>query len=110
MYCSSCGTEMPEHFRFCSQCGASVQGDQPQPLAAGPLRRSRQDKKIAGVCAGLARYLNIDTVLVRIIMLCLLFSGVGLLFYIVCWVVMPLDPLLLPAPPAYPVASTPVRL
>ena len=31
-----------------------------------PLRRSRQDRMIAGVCGGLARYLNIDSLVVRI--------------------------------------------
>jgi phage shock protein C len=60
------------------------------------LRRSREDKKIAGVCAGLGRYLGIDVTLLRIVMVCALLSGVGFVFYAICWIVMPLDPVLLP--------------
>jgi phage shock protein C len=58
------------------------------------------EKKIAGVCAGIARYFEIDVTLVRIIMVCLAFwpPSVGLILYIVCWIVMPRDPLLLPPP------------
>ena len=54
------------------------------------LHRSRQDKVIAGVCSGLANYFNIDPVLVRIIWLILVFCfGVGVLAYLICWVIMP---------------------
>ena len=54
------------------------------------LVRNVQDKKIAGVCAGLAKYFNIDPTLVRvlwIISVCAL--GTGILAYAVCWFVMP---------------------
>jgi phage shock protein C len=98
MYCSSCGIEIPDHFRFCSQCGSSAQTGQPGRIS-GPLRRSREDKKIAGVCAGLARYLGIDVTLIRILMLCAGVWGFGVVFYVACWIVMPQDPLLLAAPP-----------
>ncbi len=98
MYCSSCGSEMSENFRFCPQCGTTVKV--PGIARSYPaLRRMRDDKKIAGVCSGLARYLGLDTTLVRILVLCLAVWGIGLVFYIVCWIVMPIDPLLL-APPA----------
>jgi phage shock protein C len=54
------------------------------------LTRSRSDQMIAGVCAGLAQYLNLDPVLVRLAFIVLLFaSGVGLPLYIVLWLVMP---------------------
>jgi phage shock protein C len=51
------------------------------------------DKKIAGVCSGIARYLNIDVTLVRVIffVLALYPPGVGLLLYLACWIVMPRD-------------------
>jgi phage shock protein C len=64
------------------------------------LTRPMAEKKIAGVCAGIARYFGIDVTLVRIIMVCLAFwpPSVGLILYIVCWIVMPKDPLLLPPP------------
>lgn len=47
------------------------------------------DKKIAGVCGGLAAYFNVDVTLMRIIMLGLLLIGCGLPFYIICWAVAP---------------------
>lgn len=59
------------------------------------LYRSRTDKKIAGVCGGLTKYLNlsIDATVVRLIwaIVCL-FAGVGLLAYIVCALVIPEEP------------------
>ena len=57
------------------------------------LYRSRNDKKIAGVCAGLAKYLNMDVTVVRLIMVLLaLFVGGGLIAYIVCALVIPEEP------------------
>ena len=57
------------------------------------LYRSRTDKKVAGVCGGLAVYLNMDVTVVRLIcaLLCL-FTGIGLLAYIVAALVMPEEP------------------
>ena len=57
------------------------------------LYRSRTDKKLAGVCGGLAKYLNMDTTIVRLIWaLVTLFAGAGLLAYIVCALVIPEEP------------------
>ena len=57
------------------------------------LYRSRTDKKIAGVCGGMADYLNIDVTIIRLICaLLVVFTGVGLLAYIVCALVMPEEP------------------
>ena len=54
------------------------------------LRRSRTDRSIAGVCAGLANYLGIDTTLVRILTLCLIiFGGMSLWVYIIMWLLIP---------------------
>lgn len=54
------------------------------------LHRDPQHKMIAGVCAGLADYLNMDVTLVRILFLVtMIFHGCGLLPYIVLWVVLP---------------------
>ena len=54
------------------------------------LTRPNNNKVIAGVCAGIANYFNIDPVLVRIIWLVLLlFFGIGLFAYLLLWVVMP---------------------
>lgn len=55
------------------------------------LMRSRTDKMIAGVAGGIAQYLGIDPVLVRLAFVGLLFTGVGVLLYPVLWLVMPLE-------------------
>jgi phage shock protein C len=105
MYCSSCGIELPESFRFCSQCGAAtgVGGfTDPTGKPARLLSRPRDERKLAGVCAGVARYLGVDVTLVRVLVVCFAIwpPFLGLVFYIICWIVMPPDPLLLgPARP-----------
>jgi phage shock protein PspC (stress-responsive transcriptional regulator) len=55
------------------------------------LTRSTNDRMIAGVCAGLANYLNVDPFLVRLIFGVLLLGGEGILIYLVLWLVMPED-------------------
>lgn len=54
--------------------------------------RTRRNKKIAGVCAGLSRHLGIDVALIRIIMVCAAFWGFGVALYALCWLVMPMEP------------------
>lgn len=102
MYCTKCGQEMEERARFCAQCGtATGRGVQQQACnVSNRLSRPRDDRKIAGVCAGIARYLGVDAVMVRILMVVLAIwpPGVGVILYIVCWMVMPNDPLMLPEP------------
>jgi phage shock protein PspC (stress-responsive transcriptional regulator) len=57
------------------------------------LYRSRKDKKISGVCGGLAQYLNVDVTIIRLIWaLALLFAGGGLLAYIICALIIPEEP------------------
>ena len=59
-------------------------------MAKKRLHKSKKNKVIAGVCAGLANYFNIDPVILRIIWLVLvLFFGIGALAYIVLWIIMP---------------------
>ena len=56
----------------------------------GRLYRDWNDKYIAGVCSGIANYLNVDPAIIRIIFLILLFAGGGgLLAYIILWIVLP---------------------
>ena len=58
------------------------------------LERSTTDKMLAGVAGGLAKYFNIDTVLVRVLFVIFaLAGGPGLLVYIILWIVMPEEPL-----------------
>lgn len=57
---------------------------------ARKLYRSENDKVIGGVCSGLANYFGVDVVVVRVITLILFFvGGIGLLPYIILWVVVP---------------------
>ena len=59
---------------------------------AGQLRRSADDKMLAGVAGGLARYLNTDVTLVRIIIAALvLFTGAGAALYVAAWLLIPAD-------------------
>ena len=54
------------------------------------LRRSRDDRVIGGVCAGLGRYLGIDPVLLRIAFVVLAIAGGGgVILYIVGWILIP---------------------
>ena len=48
------------------------------------------NKMIAGVCAGLAEFLNIDPTIVRVLWAVMAVAyGAGFLLYIICWFVMP---------------------
>jgi phage shock protein PspC (stress-responsive transcriptional regulator) len=70
---------------------------QPQPAyAAGPtaqprrLTRVREGKLLAGVTTGLARYLGVDPIAIRIgFVVATVFSGAGIAIYLACWILMP---------------------
>ena len=54
------------------------------------LMRSGHDKKIAGVCAGVAHYLDTDPTIVRVIWGVLAFGyGAGIVAYIILWIIAP---------------------
>jgi phage shock protein PspC (stress-responsive transcriptional regulator) len=74
------------------QAGAAEE----RPAAGEPprrrLSRSREDRVVAGVCGGLARYFDIDPVVVRIAAVALAFvGGAGLLLYLAALLLMPSD-------------------
>ena len=79
-----------------SQEGSTAADGEPRQdgPAAGPrrLRRSQDERVIGGVAGGIGDYLNIDPVFVRIafVVLTILSGGIGIPFYIVGWIVMPL--------------------
>ncbi|MCW2765265.1 MAG: hypothetical protein JWO11_1224 [Nocardioides sp.] len=68
-----------------------------QPQIQAPVQkrlvRSRDDKMLGGVCAGLADYLGVDVTLVRIAAVVGTIFGFGsiLLAYLVAWVLVPQD-------------------
>jgi len=89
MYCTQCGQAEPEGCAYCPNCGKATR---PAAAPASPLVRLREGKKIAGVCAGFARYVGVDVTLVRIgWLLIALTCGVGFIAYIVAWIAMPLE-------------------
>ena len=60
--------------------------------AARQLRRSADDRMLAGVAGGIARYLGADVTLVRVIIAALtLLNGLGLALYIAAWLLIPED-------------------
>jgi phage shock protein PspC (stress-responsive transcriptional regulator) len=64
---------------------------QPQsPGSGGPLYRPYENRMIFGVCAGIARYLNVDVNVVRIVFAALtLVGGAGIPVYIAGWLLLP---------------------
>ncbi|WMW25746.1 PspC domain-containing protein [Methanolobus sediminis] len=55
------------------------------------LRRSKEDRILAGVCSGIGLYTGIDPVLVRLIWAVGTFFslGTGLLIYLIAWIIIP---------------------
>ncbi len=69
--------------------GSATIIDQP---TARQLRRSADDRMLAGVAGGIARYLGADVTLVRVIIAALaLFTGAGVALYIAAWLLIPED-------------------
>ena len=65
----------------------------PNATVLNGLRRSRSDQWLGGVCGGLAQLTGMDTWLWRLLFaLMLIFAGTGLLFYVLMWILVPLEP------------------
>src|SRR5713101_9254078 len=109
MTCPNCQKDIMAGSAFCYSCGAkqpgSGSGAVPPPASAPKkLMRSITDKKIAGVCGGLAEYFDVDPTVIRLVwVLLFFFGGTGGLAYIILWIVLPV------APEAAP-ASAPARV
>ena len=56
------------------------------------LYRNTQDKKVAGVCSGLAEYFKIDPTIVRLIWALVSLVGPGILAYLICALIIPEKP------------------
>jgi len=97
MICPNCQKDIAAGSKFCCSCGAKQPETgsvfSPSTGAKRKLMRSSTDKKLGGVCAGLADYFDLDPTVIRLVwLLLLLFAGTGLLAYIVLWIVLPLAP------------------
>ncbi len=92
MMCVNCGREIADSSNFCSSCGRR----QRQRTSHNQLMLSATDKKIAGVCGGIAEYLDVDPTIVRLIWVALSvvpggFIG-GALAYFLAWIIIPKAP------------------
>jgi len=95
MYCPVCGRQVEGSSNFCSGCGTAIA---PLPPPARRLYRSRFHRMVGGVCAGVALYNGWEISMVRLAMVVLvLFAGVGTIAYVIAWIVIPQEPLWLPA-------------
>lgn len=59
------------------------------------LYKSRSNKKISGICGGIAEYLDVDPTIIRLIFgIGILFGGAGLWAYIICALIIPEEPVI----------------
>jgi len=92
MACIRCQRDLPADAVFCPACGARQTGDAGS-WGTRRLVRIPSEQKIAGVCAGIADYLDVDVTLVRALWIVLsIVPGAiigGILAYVLAWMVMP---------------------
>lgn len=88
MFCTKCGNESTAMAVYCAQCGKQLRFE--QGLRTRRLERDMANRKVAGVCAGLANYLEVDVTLIRIALLtAAIAGGFGIVGYIIAWIAMP---------------------
>ena len=91
MTCTHCHAEAPDQGSYCPFCGR--RRGAAASIFPKPLRRSRVDCRLAGVCGGIARYLGTDPVFIRVAWIILsIVPGtilLGMLAYLVAWIIVP---------------------
>ncbi|MGW5936898.1 PspC domain-containing protein [Streptomyces celluloflavus] len=70
---------------------ADAAGPTPPQSPLPPLRRSRRQKVVAGVCGGLGRQWDLDPVIFRIVLAVLAVGGLGFIAYGFAWLIIPMD-------------------
>ncbi|MGA7764928.1 MAG: PspC domain-containing protein [Candidatus Sulfotelmatobacter sp.] len=95
MYCNHCGKLIQDDAAVCAYCGIRAGTSQ----ARKKLMRPRVGRRIAGVCLGFSEYFDLDVTLVRVVWLIASFvTVIGFVSYPIAWIIMPEEPLALPAP------------
>jgi phage shock protein C len=111
MICGNCQRDIADYSNFCYFCGARQHySPSGSPRAYKRLMRSSTDSRIAGVCGGIAEYLDVDSTLVRVIWALAILLPVpvvpAIMGYLLAWLIIPKAPLFLPAS-STPQASAP---
>jgi phage shock protein C len=103
MYCNYCGKAIQDDANVCAYCGRQVA----LAVSRRRLLRPRCGRKIAGVCLAFADYFDLDVTLIRIVWLLAAIFGfpLGIVGYIIAWVIIPEEPRLLPAAVAPPASQ-----
>jgi phage shock protein C len=102
MICPSCQREITDYSRYCYFCGKH-QATAVVGVPTRRLHRSVCDRKLGGVCGGIAEYLEIDSTVVRVVWALVTFFSMivlGCLAYLVAWLIMPELPVIVQQPVA----------
>ena len=103
-YCTRCGVANKETAEFCVGCGENMKKEEekkkvdekkePSQTSEKKLYRSRTDKMITGLSAGMAKHLDMEVDLVRILWIVGLFvsGGIVAVVYLIMAAVIPLEP------------------
>ncbi|PYY14864.1 MAG: PspC family transcriptional regulator [Acidobacteria bacterium] len=95
---------MADDCLYCSACGRQLGAK----VVRRPLERAREGRKIGGVCMGLARHLDVDVTLIRLLTLVgALFTGIGFIAYLIAWIVIPEEPIMVQQTQVVPSQSGP---
>lgn len=108
MICPNCQREIANYSNFCYFCGSRQQSAWPGASQPRRLQRSVFDSKIAGVCGGLAEFMDTDPTIVRLVWAIVTFCTAlvpGIVAYAVAWLIMPPGPMPVPVQPVAPSAA-----
>lgn len=59
------------------------------------IYRSAKDRMLGGVCGGIGEYFDVDPTIIRLIAVVFALSGAGILAYIIAWIIIPEQPVVM---------------